>query len=116
MVEIVISALELTDPEIPTLLAGDLNCRIDRPNSKSKALIELMEEEGFALTNTAQTKTYISHNSSSTIDLIFHCGNETKFQSITTTSAFTSIPIRKNLLVRKKFQITIKKVKKSGQE
>ena len=32
-------------PEIPTLLAGDLNCWIDRLNSKSHALIELMEEE-----------------------------------------------------------------------
>ena len=56
VVEAIMSASELTDPEIPTLLAGDLNCRMDRPKSKSQALMELMEEEGFTLKNAAQTK------------------------------------------------------------
>ena len=110
------SALELTDPEIPTLLAGDLNCRMDRPNSKSQALMELMEEVSFTLTNAAQTKTYISHNGSSTIDLIFYQGNELKLQSITITAVSASNPIRKHLPVRAKFQImTIKKDKQSNQ-
>jgi hypothetical protein len=55
VVEAIMSALELTDPEISTLLAEDLNCRMDRPNNKLQALMELMEEEGFTLTNAAQT-------------------------------------------------------------
>ena len=84
------SAFELTDPEFPTLLTGDLNCRMDRPNCKSKALMKLMEEEGFALTNAAQTKTYILHNGSSTIDLIFYRGNEPKLHSITPTAVSVS--------------------------
>ena len=106
------SDLELTDPEIPALLPGDLNCQMDRLNSKSQALIE---EEGFTRTNAAQTKTYISYNSSSIIDLIFYRGNDLKLHSITTTSVSASTPIRKHLPVRAKFRITTKKDKQSGQ-
>jgi hypothetical protein len=94
VVEAIMFALELTDPEIPNLLAGDVNCRMDRPNSKSQALMEPMEEEGFTLNNAAQTKTYISHSGSSTIDLIFYRGNELKLQSITITAVSASTPIK----------------------
>ena len=75
---------------------------MDRPNSKSQAIVELMEEEGFTITNAAQTKTYISHNGSSTINLIFYQGNELKLQSITTTAVSASTLIRKHLPVRAK--------------
>ena len=72
VVEAIMSALKLTDPEIPTLLVGVLNCQMDRMNSKSQALLELMEGEGFTCTNAAQTAAYISNNGSSTTDLIFY--------------------------------------------
>ncbi|KAJ4451801.1 hypothetical protein ANN_03273 [Periplaneta americana] len=97
VIEIIMTAQDQIDPEIPTLLAGDLSCRIDRPNSKSEAFLELMEEEGFTLINEAQNKTYISHNVSSTINLVFHRGNEIKCRSITTTTVSASTPIRKHL-------------------
>jgi hypothetical protein len=45
---------------------------MDRPKSKSQDLMELIEKECFTLTNAAQTKTYISHDGSSTIDFIFY--------------------------------------------
>ena len=75
-------------------------------NRQAKQQItELTEEEGFTLTNAAQNKTY-THNGFSIIDLIFHCRNEPKLQSITTTTVSIGIPIGKDLPVRAKFQIT----------
>ena len=55
--------------EKPTIIAGDLNCRIDKKNSKTKLVVDALEEEGFTLLNDRNTPTYICHNGSSAIDL-----------------------------------------------
>jgi hypothetical protein len=57
---------------IPTLIAGDFNCRIDLSPlpTRTIALIRTLHEEGFWIANDPEMKTYIASNGSSTIDLI----------------------------------------------
>ena len=65
-------ALSHTEPEESVNLAGDFNCRIDKPSHRSKILLEALEEEGFTLTNDPMDYTYFAPNGSSTIDLILY--------------------------------------------
>ena len=53
------------------ILAGDLNCRIDIRQPKAEQVIRFIEGEGLTLANKAEEKTYVCHNGSSTIDLVF---------------------------------------------
>lgn len=53
----------------PIIIAGDLNCRLDSPNYKTKLVLEKLEEEGFTLLNNPKIPTYISHNGKSAIDI-----------------------------------------------
>ncbi|KAJ4427011.1 hypothetical protein ANN_26810 [Periplaneta americana] len=62
--------LKVTRKEL-LILAGDLNCRIDRPDLKTTTIISFLESEGLTLINNKGTKTYIGPNGSSTIDLVF---------------------------------------------
>jgi hypothetical protein len=59
------------DPQETTILAADLNCRIDKPNINSKMVLSLMEEEGFKLINNKELITYVTCNGRSVIDLVF---------------------------------------------
>jgi hypothetical protein len=56
-----------------TIIAGDLNCRIDQhPRSqRTNSLINALAHEGFWLVTEASIPTYLCHNGSSTIDLFF---------------------------------------------
>jgi exonuclease III len=72
IVEAIGEALQKVDHNKAIILAGDLNCRIDRSNIKTDLILNYLAEEGFTVTNKANEKTYICHNGSSTIDLIFH--------------------------------------------
>ncbi|KAJ4430745.1 hypothetical protein ANN_19336 [Periplaneta americana] len=40
-------------------MAGDFNCRTDKPDRKALAVFETLEEEGFSLANQEQEPTYI---------------------------------------------------------
>ncbi|KAJ4426886.1 hypothetical protein ANN_26685 [Periplaneta americana] len=42
----------------PAIIAGDLNCRLDVGNYKTKLVIRTLEEEGFTLMNNPQIPTY----------------------------------------------------------
>ncbi|KAJ4430527.1 hypothetical protein ANN_19115 [Periplaneta americana] len=62
MIECMVKILELVDPAIPTIIAGDLNCRLDKPDRKCRALLELMEEEGFQRRHTRPRNKFLVHH------------------------------------------------------
>lgn len=55
----------------PTILAGDFNCRIDIKSNKTEAVKTFLEQEGLLLHNDHRLPTYVSHNGTSVIDLVF---------------------------------------------
>ena len=67
-------ATEQTKNEENVILAGDFNCRTDKPNTKTDILLDILEEEGFKLANRREDPTYIAPNGTSMIDLIFYRG------------------------------------------
>ncbi|MGL4389034.1 MAG: reverse transcriptase family protein, partial [Brevinema sp.] len=70
--EIVLEAFAQASCNTPTILAGDFNCRMDDiRNEKGLSLINVMSELNYILCNDPMAKTYICHNGSSTIDLLF---------------------------------------------
>lgn len=74
VIEIVMTAIAKATPRSNIIIAGDLNCRIDTSNHKSRELLQMMIEEGYTLVNEQHNRTYFAHNGSSTIDLIFYKG------------------------------------------
>lgn len=64
-------ALETIDDNKPTILAGDLNCRIDKRNVKTQAVVDFLLDYRLRLLNREQEFTYIAPNGRSTIDLVF---------------------------------------------
>ena len=59
-IENVASAVRRLDPTRPAILAGDLNCRLDKPDRKSRGVMQLLEEEGFHLASRRDMMTYIN--------------------------------------------------------
>ncbi|PSN30946.1 hypothetical protein C0J52_27057, partial [Blattella germanica] len=64
------TALSKAQHDELVIIMGDLNCRIDVINQKAEAVLHFLESEGLSLINKSNDKTYISHNRSSTIDLV----------------------------------------------
>jgi Reverse transcriptase (RNA-dependent DNA polymerase)/Endonuclease-reverse transcriptase len=70
--EIVLEAFCQAQGNTPIVLTGDFNCRMDVSNNeKGISLIEVMSDLNCILCNDPMAKTYICHNGSSTIDLLF---------------------------------------------
>ena len=53
------------------IIAGDLNCRIYKPDHKSRTIMAQIEEERYKLVNKKTLVTYVAHNGSSAIDSVF---------------------------------------------
>lgn len=96
---------KITNPKESIILAGDMNCRIDKSDMKCKAILAFLKEENFKITNDPKCKTYFAHNGSSTIHLVFHKGDniETLEQKGLWTSQIT--PLRKHIPIQTKFSI-----------
>ena len=54
----------------PCVVVGDFNCKMN--SQKGEMLVEFLDNIGFSLANDTDTPTYICHNGTSVIDLIFH--------------------------------------------
>ena len=67
------SALQMISCTNTVILAGDLNCKIDINQPKSKAVVRYLET-GLTLINNHLERTYIGVNGCSTIDLVFSTG------------------------------------------
>lgn len=86
--------MENTDGTKPTILMGDLNCRIDRSSVKTQMVIHFLTDYRLKLLNREVEYTYIAPNGRSTIDLIF-----------TDCQGQTHIKIEKNA-IRKHLPVT----------
>lgn len=88
-------AFKIIGKQHSIIVAGDFNCRMDKPTIKSNMLIDFMKEEGLTLMNNYEEPTYICHNGRSTIDLIFSSANVGKKDiKILTNTALS--PFRKH--------------------
>lgn len=74
--EIISHAIEQTRNDENVILAGDFNCRIDKPSIKTEILINTLEEEGLRLINKKEMPTYVAPNGTSVIDLVFYRGEK----------------------------------------
>jgi hypothetical protein len=109
--DIVLSVVEMItnlDTTKPSVLCGDYNCRIDS-GDRGRHLKEIMQDMGFLLKNDCNEPTYIGHNGSSLIDLVFTTNG-------TTTSIDTSTPRVRHLPIRKHgqvhFQVTAETIRR----
>jgi hypothetical protein len=59
------------DSSNPVILAGDLNCWVDKTNNGSKAVIIFLEEEGLTMINNLRIAIYICHSRTSATDIAF---------------------------------------------
>ena len=60
----------MVENEENVIIAGDLNCMVDKPdNNKTVIMLLLFHEEGFTLLNKREDVTYMARNGASTIDL-----------------------------------------------
>lgn len=87
----------------PALIAGDLNCRLDQPNLKTKEVLKCLAEEGFILINEAKMKTYFAPNGCSTIDLVFYRGKISHGKQTGKWNSGTA-PLRKHLPITTEFR------------
>lgn len=101
IIDVLSEAIGKTDKDDPVILAGDLNCRADTPNRKSKSVFSFLEEEGLKLI-TNKEPTYICHNGASTIDLIF-ANKRVKLYSQEVETMSGAATIRKHIPVLANF-------------
>ena len=78
VMETIMTATDATKEMENVIIAGDINCRIDRTNNKTETVMEAMREEGFRLANKADLVTYVAHNGTSAIDLLLYRGKRTR--------------------------------------
>ena len=70
MIEKIATCFCLLDRRIPTLLAGDLNSRLDLPNNpRTSALISSLHDLGCSVMNDPRMPTFENHMGTSVIDL-----------------------------------------------
>jgi hypothetical protein len=99
------SLRKVTNPKESIILAGDMNCRLDKPDMKCKAILAFLKEENLKITNDPKCKTYFAHNGSSTIDLVFHKGDN--IGTLRKKGLWTSptTPLRKHIPIQTKFSL-----------
>jgi hypothetical protein len=93
------SALRKVDKQEALILAGDLNCRIDKPHGKTTAIVSFLEE-GLTLVNRQVMDTYVSHNGKSVIDMVFCNMKDMNIAYQRTLFCTATAPIRKHIKVQ----------------
>mgnify|MGYP000563071502 CR=1 FL=1 len=104
-VEQIAKALTNVENEENVIIAGDLNCRLDKPNSKMDIIMELLLAEGYDLINRKEEITYIAPNGSSIIDLIFYRGKDIKLMCHQVAKQHSVAVLKKHLPVYAAFRI-----------
>lgn len=111
-IETILHALERAGGRKPILLGGDFNCRKDKPDRKAVTVFETLEEEGFSLVNEGTIPTYVAHNGSSVIDLVFYRGKEIRISR----QDHLWTPIRKHIPVQTGFTLKGRKTTVNEQQ
>ncbi|KAJ4428050.1 hypothetical protein ANN_24064 [Periplaneta americana] len=114
VIDLVYKAIEQTRTDKNVILAADLNCRLDKQNAKTHILLETLEEKGFRLANKKEIPTYIAHNGSSTIDLVFYKGEHLKLIKQEGLWSSTAASIRKHIPIKTTFQMEIPQPRKEA--
>lgn len=96
-VETISKAISQVVKDENVVIAGDLNCRLDKPSTKSELVLEILREEGFTLINRKEMKTYFAYNGASVIDLVFYRGRDIKIESQEGVWSSTETTIRKHI-------------------
>ena len=93
--EILSIVTNYVETEQNVIIAGDLNCRLDKPDYKTIAVVEMMQGIGFNLINKQDLKTYLAPNGSSAVDIVLIRGKDLKLenQEALSTSQCTSPPL-----------------------
>ena len=98
----VTAALNLIPRTDTVVMAGDLNCRIDKNHPKAVRVVEAIQKEGLSLINDEEEKTYIGPNGCSTIDLVFSNAKRANQKVLTNIVARKHLPDRsRNFLPNK---------------
>ncbi|KAJ4448805.1 hypothetical protein ANN_00196 [Periplaneta americana] len=105
-IEIITKAIFRVTENETIIIAGDLNCRLDKPNRKSKLVLEVLNEEGFKLVNKEDLKTYYCHNGSSAIDLVLYRGKGITLKGQKGMWSSAAAPIRKHIPIETTFTLT----------
>lgn len=87
------------------ILAGDINCRTDKPSIKTDLVLETLEEEGFTLANEKTFRTYFAHNGASAIDQVFYRGKAIRIVKQEGLWASGASTIRKHIPVHTEIEI-----------
>ena len=98
VVEGIQRALDVINTNEKVILAGDLNCLVDKTNGKAKIVLDYLLGVRLALVNDGKVLTYICHNGESAIDLAFVRGFRTMEQGLLTSNE--AALIRKHIPVK----------------
>ena len=98
VVEGIQRALDVIKTNEKVILAGDLNCPVNKMNGKAKIVLDYLPREGLTLVNDGKVLAYICHNGGSDIDLTFVRGFSIVEQGILTSNE--AALIRKYICVR----------------
>lgn len=100
-------AMEGIKEEELVVITGDLNCRVDKYNAKSEAVLNYLQEIGMTMVNNRKEKTYVGHNGSSTIDLLLTNMKNVKkvTQEIRKRAARKHLPVETTMEMSKKHHI-----------
>lgn len=74
VVEIIFYTTSKVRKDDKVVLAGDLNSRVGKPNTKTRLDVDMLNDEGFTLVNSKDLTTKFVYNGASTIDFVFYRG------------------------------------------
>jgi len=97
VIETIGTAVVAAEKQDKIIILGDINCRIDKKNTKTEIVMEMLREEGFKLANSKEMPTYIAHNGTSAIDLVLYRGKEIKLIEQKGLWSSSMTPVRKHI-------------------
>lgn len=117
IIEILTAALgKIRNAAENIIIAGDMNCRLDKPDTKCRATLNFLQEENFELINDPEQKTYISHNGSSTIDIVLIRGHGIQVVSQEALWSTSTTPMRKHIPIQTKLTLRANKTTRRRQK
>ena len=106
VIETLITAIAGTEEDESVIIVGDINCRIDKKNTKTEVVLETLREEGYTLTNKTELPTYIAHNGTSAIDLLLYKGKDLRLIEQKGLWSSNLAPIRKHVPIATRMEKT----------
>ncbi|PSN42778.1 hypothetical protein C0J52_18131 [Blattella germanica] len=96
-VEIIMNATVRVRGEENVIIAGDLNCQLDIPSSKTEIVLDALRDESFILINKKDLLMYIAPYGASAIDVVLVRGKGIRVKKQKGLWSSTISPIRKHI-------------------